>query len=186
MPSALIVGSASCVWDDLAAAAELFEPDAVFVVNDMIPRYEGVIDYTVTLHPEKLFGWQLDRLTNGYNNNYCSVSFERAETREKGVVYPCIDKVVDWRYADQASSGSSGLYAVKVAQEEGFDRILLAGVPMTQTPHFDRRKDWQECETFLATWVKVKHRLGTVRSMSGFTRELLGYPTSSWLAGGEH
>jgi hypothetical protein len=81
-------------------------------------------------------------------------------------------------------AGSSGLFAVKVAIEEGFERIVLAGVPMTaEGAHYYDAKVWTAAHVFHSGW---NHRLpqikDIVRSMSGWTRELLGEPTRDWLA----
>jgi len=82
------------------------------------------------------------------------------------------------------ASGSSGLYAVKLALEAGADKVVLAGVPMSaEAAHFFSPEPWQEVGGFIDAWSIVHPRLQhTVRSMSGWTRERLGAPTPDWLA----
>jgi hypothetical protein len=41
-----------------------------------------------------------------------------------------ISRRVSYRYQGMDSSASSGGYAAKVALDDGFDRVVLAGVPM--------------------------------------------------------
>jgi hypothetical protein len=81
------------------------------------------------------------------------------------------------------ASGSSGLYAVKCLMDRGFERIVLAGVPMQASgAHFFDAKNWDDVDAFTAAWREQLPRLqGKVKSMSGWTREILGAPTAEWL-----
>jgi hypothetical protein len=83
------------------------------------------------------------------------------------------------------ASGSSGLFAVKVAMEAGYDRIILAGVPMqVEGAHFFNASPWGEVGSFTEAWKIALPRIAPhVRSMSGWTKDLLGYPSFEWLAG---
>jgi hypothetical protein len=47
--------------------------------------------------------------------------------------------------------------------------------------HYFDKSPWHEHGEFVAAWNLVKPRLSNVRSMSGWTAELLGTPTSQWL-----
>lgn len=80
--------------------------------------------------------------------------------------------------------GSSGMLGVQVAQQMGAERIVICGIPMTNTPRFDDAKGWEEAGSYLDAWEKGRDDLkGYVRSMSGWTQELLGAPTVEWLNG---
>lgn len=71
------------------------------------------------------------------------------------------------------TSGSSSLMGVKVAIGPlGYDRVVLAGVPLSGDYYTNFFRHWQDCAHLL---------IGRVRSMSGNTRELLGYPDEEWL-----
>lgn len=77
-----------------------------------------------------------------------------------------------WRMRGD-TGGSSSLMGTKVALKYlGYDRVVLAGVPLTGAYKDHFLKHWQEAVPFLA---------GRVRSMSGHTRDLLGYPDEEWL-----
>ena len=172
MLTALVLGGAATVWDDAAAALDMFDPGMVLAVNDIAARWTGQVDYLVTLHPEKLPMWQAQRLRRGMNGP-ATVAHE-----------PPADVVMDYRFPGMNASGSSGLFAVKVALEAGADRVVLAGVPMTPTPHFFDAGHWGERESFAGAWeIALPHIAGRVRSLSGWTRELLGAPTPDWLGG---
>lgn len=150
----------------------MFEPDLTLAVNDVAACWAGQIDYLVTLHPEKLPRWQAERLRQGWNEP-ATVAHE-----------PPADVLMDYRFPGMNASGSSGLFAVKVALEAGADRVVLAGVPMTATPHFFDAGHWGERESFAAAWeIALPSIRDRVRSMSGWTRALLGAPSPDWLGG---
>ena len=169
--TALVVGGASCVWDDLSVALREFRPVGVFVVNDIGTVYDDRIDFWCTLHPEKMLNWQTLRRQNGLNDDYISYAHEPCQ---RGLVPggdPRIDKWLNYRYPGMTGSGSSGLLAVKCAQNEGFNRIVLAGIPLlAKENHFFDSKLWHERDMFTEAWQIaypfIRHE---VRSLSGWT-----------------
>ncbi len=70
-------------------------------------------------------------------------------------------------------SGSSALLGVKIALRLGYRKIILAGVPLNEGHYAHFQIGW--------TWIADLLKCCPVRSMSGFTRELLGAPTEEWL-----
>lgn len=170
MPSALILGCAECVWDDARRALEIFEPDAIFAVKDMIAKWHGRIDYGICLHPERTSGYVRERSLSGLPTNF--------EVWAHKNTTPSFSHRVagDW-------AGSSGLFAVRVAMLEGFDRIVLAGVPMSrESGHVGRKQPWGEAEFFRNGWMHRMREISPhVRSMSGWTMSVLGEPTRDWL-----
>ncbi len=169
MPSALVIGGASCVLEDAEKALRLFEPDAFFVINDMIPLWERRCDYALTLHPEKMPAWINRRRINGHPEPGEIWSHRRATS----VIQRATE---DW-------AGSSGLFAVKLAMEQGFEKIVLAGVPMSaDANHVVRGEPWTSAVQFRNAWNKRYQEIKPfARSMSGWTRQLLGQPTTEWL-----
>ena len=86
----------------------------------------------------------------------------------------------------QTFSGSSSLFAVKVAFDLGFDRIILAGCPMSdEASHIrDPGKPWKGAGAHRRGWVQVIPQLeGRVRSLSGWTMAVLGRPDAAFLEG---
>lgn len=140
-----------------------------FIVNDMIAHFphEAV---AVTLHREKLEGWMQTRVREGL---------------------PLISQVWGHRKYDRITnvtedwSGSSGLFAVKIARMLGFTRIILAGVPMTADGnHFVRKVRWNAVQGFRRGWERHKDEIAPyVRSVSGWTAEQFGKPTEDFLRG---
>lgn len=172
---ALILGCAECVWKDADAALNMFEPDAIFAIKHMIEHWPGRFDYAITLHPEMLAGFIKGRERRGFPMGF--QTWAHTDRGPRGKPFAKIDRVTeDW-------AGSSGLLAVKVAREEDFDKIVLAGVPMqSEAGHFARKKPWVAAESFRRPWLNRQQALAPyVRSMSGWTKQLFGRPTPEWL-----
>lgn len=173
-----MLGGAACVWNDAAAALDLFAPDLVVAANDIGARWVGLIDAWVTLHPEKMERWRAARERRGLPPAREHIGhFGRFED-------PGIDRRIDHLWPG-TTSGSSGLFAAKVALELGADRVVLAGVPLTvDGAHFFDPRPWTDRAGFVRGWqTALPHIKDRVRSLSGWTRELLGAPTPAWLAG---
>lgn len=157
------------------------------MVNDIGTVYSDRIDFWVSLHPEKMLHWQSLRRANGLNDDYLTYAHEPVQPGHTYGGDPRIDKWTHYAYPGMTGSGSSGLLAVKAAQEEGCNRIVLAGIPLeSKARHFFTNDPWHERDQFVEAW-KVAYPLlrHSVRSLSGWTKELLGYPTSTWFAGGD-
>jgi hypothetical protein len=172
---AVIVGGSERAMDDYAKACEWCkvagaEP-IVFVCNDMIGMFQDYAEYLVTLHPDKLLGWLNQRQKNGFPK----AKYVWAHRRFKDLT---TNDTADW-------GGSSGLLMVKIALEQGFKHIVLAGVPMDPTAkHFVRHLHWAACAAFRRAWERRKTEIAPyVRSMSGgWTEQQFGAPDAAWLA----
>lgn len=180
----LVLGGAACVWRDTDAALALGCYDGVIACNAIGARWAGPLDLWATLHPENLPRWIAERRARGLPDGYRTAcppgdELDRSHAKRFGA-----DLRISYRWAGMRKSGSSGLYAVKVALEQGYDRLVLAGVPMTTAPHFDDASPWRHAGDYAAAWLVALPRIkDRVRSLSGFTKALLGPPAPDWLAG---
>ena len=158
----LILGGARCVWKDIESLADCM-PDDIAAVNDIGSHWPGRLVFWASLHPRKLPHWEKQRTVHKYVNGYIRYGNKYG--------FPLVDKVVpDW-------GGSSGLFAVKIALDLGYEDIILAGIPMeAEAGHFFNKQQWAECNRYRAAWVKRPWLSKFVRSCSGWTREILGAP----------
>ena len=179
MKSALILGGAACVWEDMEAAQALGHYDATIAINDVLEYYDGEIDYAVSLHPQKYAEWMKERDRKDFSTPKCFVAYTGFHSANAHK----IDLIIPFLWPGQAKSGSSGLFAVKVAIDQGFKKIVLCGIPMDLRPHFFSAKEWTASDGFWKAWPAMADHFKTeTRSMSGRTQELLGAPTREWLA----
>ena len=158
------------MWDDLEAAQKILTEFDVAAVNDAGVEFSGHLSFWATLHQEKFAIWQRHRAQRRRDMGCLMVSRRKhANTR--------IDRVVPERWR-----GSSGLYAVQVAMTLGYTRMVLCGIPMDKTPHFFRNEAWQAASRYRLGWKDAVSEIHEhVRSMSGWTRGLLGAPSVEWL-----
>lgn len=178
MKTCLILGGAGTIWTDAADALDLGCYDLTIAINDFGARWSGPINIWCTLHPIKMAGWRSARERAGYPAALRHIGHVPADGVDEGREY---------RFPGQPSSGSSGLFAVKLALDQGYNRIVLAGVPMTPDHgHHDDGKPWDECGAYLPAWQwALPIMWGKVRSMSGWTAEKFGQPDVGWLSGAE-
>lgn len=180
MTVAVILGGAKDVWAELSALKSMREPDVCIAVNDAGTTYPHRLDYWVTLHLEKLGSWIQRRITNHYPDPYSIYTHRELTHRERNNLFytPSL-----FRYNTGDLGGGSGLFACKLAIELGFEKIVLCGIPMTREgAHFFDERPWKDAEKYRSAWLKHASTLDNqVKSMSGWTMELLGKPTLEWL-----
>lgn len=174
---AMILGGASCVWDDVLALEALYGrpwDGLVVACNDIGSHWPRRLDHWVTLHAERLVGWQEVRKKYGHPNGYVTWG-RKWQNRTDRFLKP-------W------AGGASGMYAAQVAYELGCRTVVLCGIPMTGTPHFSESlvhrdgQPWNAVAGHWRAWELHHNKLeGWCRSMSGRTQQLLSAPTREWL-----
>lgn len=191
---ALVIGCASNVWQEAEAAHRLTKFDAIYCVKQAGIYYPH-LDVWVTLHPEAMDDYEAQRNNFGLPDGYEIVappSNELGSHGSKGRITRRVSYL--WPGSDSSASASSGIYGAKVALHDGFDKVILAGVPMSpEAGHFKpesktvsgqvRGKVWTGHGAFVVGFNEaVPHLIGKVKSMSGHTQQVLGAPNAEWLA----
>jgi hypothetical protein len=179
---ALVVGCASNVWDDVKAAQALCSFDRIYCVK-LSGVHWPLGDFTwAGLHPEFMDAYEAQRRHLGNPGGYEIVAPLSNDVGAHGAKGN-ITRRVSYRWPGMAASASSGIYGAKVALDDGHERIVLAGIPMTADDgHFTRGKVWADRNCFILGFHEaIPHLRGKVRSMSGYTREKLGVPDREWL-----
>lgn len=163
----LVIGSAPCVFADLEDLDRITAPDrfdlmavGLSTVRDVQLRY----DYVANNHPE-----------NGPAIRQLLASGDNEAARVIGPLPgPGVDIVEPYR----PPTGSSAITGVLAAIRMGYRKIVLCGCPLTGNapagnPYEEFRAGWQ---------AKRSELFGIVKSLSGWTQELLGAPTEAWLS----
>lgn len=174
---ALVLGSARTLEQDRTEALRLFKPDLIVACNHAARDHAGRVDHWATMHPELLPHWVEQRRAAGRPDVGCLWA-PRHRMAKADVGGLAINLTDSW-------GGSSGLLCVTVALEHGASHVVLAGVPMRKTDcHYDDPKHWLEARQYWPAWERSLDLMGgRVRSLSGWTAELLGLPTREWLDG---
>lgn len=177
--TALVLGGADTLWDDLARVkAQKIEYEGVVACNQAGAEWPGTLHGWASVHPNFFYNgrkWLQARARKGYRP-------ARALFGHKdGGSLPIHNdvRVTPWQIPGETDRfGSSGLYAVKIALIDlKYDSVVLCGIPMTATPHFDRANDWTSVKGFRKTWEQLTPATTSrIKSMSGWTRETFGAP----------
>lgn len=184
----LVLGSGRCVWDDIKHQP-LRDPD-VLAINAIGGDYPGPINHWATGHTVHLMKptgsdprtpWMQKRSDKGYPMDFIvHMPHNKALTKLADCVW-----TIKPRYC-----GTSTMFGVLVGLFMGYTRVLLAGCPLDSTAHYyDPPGSTMTClekPGIQFCWQQAhKHVFnGRVRSMSGNTRALLGYPNDEWLNNG--
>jgi hypothetical protein len=181
---ALVIGCSDNVWAEVEAARAICEFDAFYCVKLAGVHWQGGSFVWVGLHPEWMEQYAAERKALGLHMDFETVAPPDSELGTSGKSRK-IDRRASYRYPGMNSSASSGGYAAKVALEDGFDRVVLAGVPMDRgANHFTRGKPWEQRDGFIRGFKEsMPYFRDRVRSMSGWTKEMLGEPDPTWLNG---
>lgn len=88
---------------------------------------------------------------------------------------------------EKGGGGTSGLFGAILALALGYDKVVLAGIPLDDQGHFydppDKTSGGFKSSFIRNEWKKVKEIYfnDRIRSLSGWTREFLGEPDDAWL-----
>lgn len=186
MRTALVLGAAACVWDDVEAARR-FGPFAGAVgCNDLGVVWPGRLDAWVTLHADLFGGYVSQRQARGLPPHHRLLVKQNALESEPKLS-PAVTGGTDPMFPGQTFSGTSGLFAAKVALIDlGYDRAILCGMPISdEMGHLENAtKPWVGAVVHRQGWLQALPEIkDRVRSMSGWTQGLLGAPTHEWLRG---
>lgn len=173
---ALILGSANTLRDDLERALAMSEFDMVIACKGAGQEWSGKLDAWVTLHPDRIKR-ELD--LRCHHKRYPRPAHVIAHRQEPGVTM-----VSAYKWPGQKTSGSSGHFALYVAIVHfGCDRNVLCGIPLEKhMGRIDGKDHWSGSRAFRDGWTQsLPHYKEFTRSMSGWTKSLLGEPTPEWL-----
>lgn len=161
-PYLIIIGSAPCTEIDLAFVPPL-EADYMMIGLDSVEKYMGRVDYMATYHPAEIPQIIERRRKAGGNTDWQVISHEKR---------PGVDIVTPLK---GKPSGSSAMLGIETAIKLGHRKIICCGCPLDGDRKYESfRRGWQE---------RIDLIKDKVRSMSGWTRDLVGAPSVEWLNG---
>lgn len=170
---ALCLGGAPAVWDEYERAKALIGDRAHVVVaaNHAGIEFPGYLDVWATLHPELIGGWRDQRRSRGRNDDFRAFVYPRRRLPRWMEPWP-------YRWP-----GSSGLYAAQVALDAlGCRGAILCGVPMdAEAGHITGPATWPFTEKYRPAFLQAKAEGANIRSMGGWTAEVLGRPDADWI-----
>lgn len=169
----LIVGKSPAVWDDVEAFWEFGVRHDVCCINCIGAVYPCDFDHWFSYHGVEL----AERFPDKRGALLHSVS-------------RCTHPKIDYAWKIHDTGGSSAFIGGRCAlMYWGYARVVFAGCGITNDGYWDNTSgedSYRYRETFLATWQRFHPELkDRIRSMSGNTMEIYGYPTPGWLNGND-
>lgn len=169
----IVTGAAPCVREDIAAFLSLRggsqtpwqSYDFMAIGLDAVDKYDWNVKYFATYHPSEILEAKERRAAKGGNTDYKVI----AHVQHEGLV----DMIVPF----DPPSGSSSLLGVLAGIQMGYEKIIVCGCPLAGKN--DKGYDYAN---FRDGWkAKYDEIKAFARSMSGWTRELLGSPDEAWI-----
>lgn len=152
-------------------------------VNDVILHYPGDIHHLASCDGPMLTKWWAARRPPYKQRFHVNPRMHTVDNEQSGVAR----NVELWSFS---GGGTSGLFACYVGLYLGYDEIILCGIPIDNTGHY-WECPWEKTnfQREIANkngvirgdgrrfWTNAKEKFaGRVKSMSGFTKDLLGAP----------
>jgi len=171
------MGIAPCLEDDLKEASKLVDfcsVDFMAIGLDCADRVVFEIQHMATYHVEELGQFRLRRQKIDGNLNYMTHSHKQPKNGEQA-------DYIWLLVAKSPLSGSSAFLGVQATIGLGYKKIILCGCPMQGQNLINKRAT--AYDKFQKGWIKFAPSMfgNKIKSMSGWTKEFLGYPTKEWL-----
>jgi len=163
----VIIGSAPNWIQDLNNLCMIVDDFSVMAIG-MSCKYEGNVDYFATYHTKDLPVYRKKREQADLNTDYKIITHDdkvkdRIDTPQIIIPY-------------KPPSGSSALLGTFAAIKLGYEKIILCGCPLEGVNA--KKSSYQQ---FRKGWIHhTKDVIKYTRSMSGWTKELLGSPDAEW------
>jgi hypothetical protein len=119
------------------------------------------VKYMATYHPVDIDEARKRREAAGLNTDFAVIAHQQNQDKVS-LIIPC-----------KPPSGSSALLGVLAGIKYGYKKIIVCGCPLQDKKYLQYQKGWT---------AKKEEIKNVTRSMSGWTRELLGAPDAEWLS----
>lgn len=175
----VILGSAPNALGDLRGLCEILdhEPHVMAIGMDAIDQIKGRCHYVTTNHPEDVPAIRAKMA--GHGNDWWLLIAPAPPDPSRNLWAGIAVDIVEPYFPAAGRSGSSAMTGTLAALRMGYERIVLCGCPLT-----GNAPEGNPYEAFRLGWEDQKDKLiGRVKSMSGWTMELLGFPERGWLDG---
>jgi hypothetical protein len=172
----IIIGSAPCVTEDIASllCAMNLDPCScsyMLIGLDAVEKHPAHAEYFATYHPSDIGPAFGRRKAAGANTDYMIIAHQPHIDASTG--RDLVDLIIPF----EPPTGSSALLGVLAGIKLGYEKIIVCGCPLMGKN--DKQYDYAN---FRAGWTaKLAMIKDKTRSMSGWTKELLGAPTKEWL-----
>lgn len=181
----LITADGRTLPDDIREFLRWQIPHDVYCIGRSYLEYPGPIDHWGDVDCEASYSWAENLEAEPKNGRVLRHTLSDKKQRGFDVSWDIVGDI-PWDTSDIMWHGSTALFAVLTCLEMGYEKIIMAGTPLDSKGHWYYPPEnlgprWTG-ETYQA-WFEFAEteRAKQVRSMSGYTKTLLGMPSKEWI-----
>jgi len=185
----LITGDGGCLGDDCHRFEDWGIDHDLFAVNRSLVFHNRQVHHWAAIDLEETI-WFSQNLTDAQNPDK---KLKRHTIGDiPGAVDFCWEMDYDWQDDDQklVFIGNSGYFSVLISIIMGYERIILAGMPLNTLPHWYENPSENVGPNWAGhvytQWMDFKMQVpgaDKVRSMSGYSAFILGQATKEFVSG---
>jgi hypothetical protein len=183
-PLCLITGDAACLPKDVRGFENWDVPHDLYCVNRSLLFHQRQVDHWAAIDIEES-AWFTQYLTKAQMPKKMPYRHTIADgSLAFDIYWQFVKKPEQWH--GLTLTGSSGYFALLTALYMGYEKIVLAGMPLDRSPHWydDVSPTWGDVTYIQWMDFKMKHPLADrVRSLSGYSSVILGTATKEWVNG---
>ena len=185
----LITGDGWTARDDIEQFSKLTADYDIMAIGRSIALHNGhPIDHWANVDADCSVNWA-ENLPKTARNGEMPIRHTLGDCKGFDIDWD-IDGEIPWDVSEIMWHGSTALFCVLAAFPMGYKKIVLAGVPLDSKGHWYWDANTQPTypdppwsyQTYQA-WFELAEtpEAKQIRSMSGYTKTLLGKPTKQWL-----
>jgi len=189
-PLVLITGDGSCLPKDVEVFESWKLPHDLYCVNRSLLFFERQVDHWAAIDIEES-GWFAENVNFKVEDHKHIVRHTIGSASFAYDVYWDTSQEKPDALQRRVFVGNTGYFAILTALEMGYERIVLAGMPLNM------ERCWYEPEEaegpnwmgwMYVQWmdfkIKAPEKAAKVRSLSGYSEFLLGTATKEWALNG--
>lgn len=191
-PICLITGDGGCLPDDVREFESWDLPHDLFCVNRSMLYFKRQIQHWAAVDFEEGM-WFAENINKEIEPEHKIVRHTVGIFRKAFDVFWQQDVEFDNNIQRRVWIGNSGLFAIFVALKMGYEKVVIAGMPLDNNPHWyepnspDSPDGPQWHGLAFANWIDFKRQrpdaAEKVKSMGGYTEFILGQASKQWLEG---
>ena len=190
-PLCLITGDGGTMPDEVREFESWGIPHDLYCVNRSMLFFERQVDHWCAIDVEESV-WFTQNVNPKIQDSKQIVRHTIGEGSYAYDVYWEMVGDVQNEYQRRVLTGNSGYFAVLTALEMGYEKLVLAGVPLDMNPCWYESDDeegpnWNGwCYTQWMDFKIKSSRAAQVKSLGGYTEFILGKATKEWVNGSSH
>lgn len=186
-PVCLITGDGSTMPNEVRLFESWNIPHDLYCVNRSLLFFERQVDHWAAIDIEESI-WFAENITEKVEPDHRVIRHTIGDCALAYDVCWLMDFEETNTYQKRVLVGNTGYFAILTALEMGYEKIVLAGMPLDMNPCWYEHEDtdgpnwmgWMYVQ-WMDFKMKTPERANQVRSLGGYSSFILGQATKEWL-----